>query len=111
MTHKTALITGITGQDGSYLCELLLSKGYKVIGLRRRSSSFNTGRIDHLYKDPHDPNANLFLQYGDITEPLRFIQLYKNMNPTKSIISQHKAMSQLALKPLNIQLTVMRLVR
>lgn len=68
MTGKTALITGITGQDGSYLCELLINKGYKVIGLRRRSSSFNTGRIDHLYKDPHDPNASLFLQYGDITD-------------------------------------------
>ena len=66
--NKTALITGITGQDGSYLCELLLQKGYRVIGLRRRSSSFNTGRIDHLYMDPHDPNAKLFLQYGDITD-------------------------------------------
>ena len=81
MTHKTALITGITGQDGSYLCELLLSKGYKVIGLRRRSSSFNTGRIDHLYKDPHDPNANLFLQYGDITDTSSVYSIIQKYEP------------------------------
>ena len=61
---KTALITGVTGQDGSYLCELLIQKGYKVVGLRRRSSSFNTGRIDHIYRDPHDTQAQLFLKYG-----------------------------------------------
>jgi len=64
---KKALITGITGQDGSYLAELLLEKGYEVHGLIRRSSSFNTGRIDHLYRDPHDPKAKLFLHYGDLT--------------------------------------------
>ncbi|MDG1873770.1 MAG: GDP-mannose 4,6-dehydratase [Mariniblastus sp.] len=64
---KKALITGITGQDGSYLAELLLEKGYEVHGLIRRSSSFNTGRIDHLYRDPHDPLARLFLHYGDLT--------------------------------------------
>jgi len=65
---KTALITGITGQDGSYLAELLLGKGYTVHGLIRRSSSFNTERIDHIYKDPHDPEARLFLHYGDLTD-------------------------------------------
>src|ERR1051326_8689006 len=66
--RKKALITGITGQDGSYLAELLLSKGYIVHGLVRRSSSFNTDRIEHLYKDPHDPAARLFLHYGDLVD-------------------------------------------
>src|SRR5436189_2119734 len=66
---KRALITGITGQDGSYLAELLLDKGYEVHGLIRRSSSFSTGRIDHLYQDPHDPDARLFLHYADLTDP------------------------------------------
>jgi GDPmannose 4,6-dehydratase len=65
---KTALITGITGQDGSYLAELLLSKGYEVHGIIRRSSTFNTSRIDHIYVDPHDPNARLFLHYGDLSD-------------------------------------------
>jgi GDPmannose 4,6-dehydratase len=66
---KKALITGITGQDGSYLAELLLAKGYEVHGLIRRSSSFSTGRIDHLYHDPHDPGPPLFLHYADLTDP------------------------------------------
>ncbi|MBI2374227.1 MAG: GDP-mannose 4,6-dehydratase [Deltaproteobacteria bacterium] len=66
---RTALITGITGQDGSYLAELLLEKGYRVHGIIRRSSSFNTSRIDHLYRDPHDPACRLFLHYGDMTDP------------------------------------------
>src|SRR5437773_727060 len=65
---KKALITGITGQDGSYLAEFLLEKGYEVHGLIRRSSSFNTARIDHLYRDPHDRNARLFLHYGDLLD-------------------------------------------
>ncbi|MBI5763499.1 MAG: GDP-mannose 4,6-dehydratase [Planctomycetes bacterium] len=65
---KKALITGITGQDGSYLAELLLAKGYEVHGLVRRSSSFNTSRIDHLYRDPHDRDARMFLHYGDLTD-------------------------------------------
>ena len=67
---KRALITGITGQDGSYLAELLLSKGYEVHGLIRRSSTFNTSRIDHLYQDPHDTDARLFLHYGDLSDGL-----------------------------------------
>lgn len=66
--QKTALITGITGQDGSYLAELLLEKGYVVHGIIRRASTFNTERIDHLYIDPHEPNAKLFLHYGDLTD-------------------------------------------
>lgn len=65
---KKALVTGITGQDGSYLAELLLSKGYEVHGIMRRASSFNTGRIDHLYLDPHEPGARLFLHYGDLSD-------------------------------------------
>jgi GDPmannose 4,6-dehydratase len=63
------LITGITGQDGSYLAEFLLSKGYEVHGIIRRSSTFNTQRIDHIYVDPHDPEARLFLHYGDLSDP------------------------------------------
>ena len=62
---KTALITGITGQDGSYLAELLLEKGYQVHGIKRRASSFNTSRIDHLYQDPHESDPRLVLHYGD----------------------------------------------
>ena len=65
---KKALITGITGQDGSYLAELLLAKGYEVHGVVRRSSSFNTARIDHLYLDPHNPDARMFLHYGDLSD-------------------------------------------
>jgi len=68
--RKCALITGITGQDGSYLAELLIAKGYDVHGMIRRSSSFNTERIDHLYRDPHDPDARLFLHYGDLADGL-----------------------------------------
>ena len=63
---KKAFITGITGQGGSYLAEFLLSKGYEVHGIIRRASTFNTGRIDHIYVDPHEPNAQLFLHYGDL---------------------------------------------
>src|SRR3990170_1145912 len=65
---KKALVTGITGQDGSYLTEFLLGKGYEVHGIIRRSSTFTTDRIDHLYKDPHDPEARLFLHYGDLVD-------------------------------------------
>ena len=67
---KEALITGITGQDGSYLAELLLEKGYEVHGIKRRSSSLNTDRIDHLYQDPHLRSKNFFLHYGDMTDSL-----------------------------------------
>ena len=78
---KTALITGITGQDGSYLAELLLDKGYEVHGLIRRASTFNTGRIEHLYKDPHDPEARLFLHYGDLTDGSRLVTLLGSIQP------------------------------
>ena len=78
---KRALITGITGQDGSYLAELLLEKGYEVHGLIRRSSTFNTDRIDHIYTDPHEPNSNLFLHYGDITDSGQLTHLIYNIQP------------------------------
>lgn len=78
---KRALITGITGQDGSYLAELLLSKGYEVHGLVRRSSSINTSRIDHLYKDPHDSEARLFLHFGDLADGGRLLTLLDNIQP------------------------------
>jgi len=78
---KKALITGITGQDGSYLAELLLSKGYAVHGLIRRSSSFNTHRIDHIYKDPHDPDAKLFLHHGDLADSGQLVNLIYNVKP------------------------------
>ena len=78
---KQALITGITGQDGSYLAELLLEKGYQVHGIVRRSSQFNTQRIDHLYQDPHDPAARLFLHYGDLTDGSRLVTLLEKLQP------------------------------
>lgn len=78
---KKALITGITGQDGSYLAEFLLSKGYEVHGLIRRSSSFNTSRIEHLYVDPHEPDARLFLHYGDLSDGARLVTLLTRIDP------------------------------
>jgi len=78
---KKAFVTGITGQDGSYLAELLLAKGYEVHGLIRRSSSFNTSRIDHLYLDPHDPNARLFLHYGDLSDASMLARLLARIAP------------------------------
>ncbi len=82
---KKALITGITGQDGSYLAELLLEKGYEVHGLIRRASTFNTGRIDHLYQDPHDPDARLFLHYGDLTDGSRLVTLLETVAARRGV--------------------------
>ena len=78
---KTAIITGITGQDGAYLAELLLSKGYIVHGIKRRSSLFNTQRIDHLYQDPHSENINFHLHYGDMSDTSNLISIIKKTNP------------------------------
>ncbi|MCE5256778.1 MAG: GDP-mannose 4,6-dehydratase [Spirochaetaceae bacterium] len=78
---KTALVTGVTGQDGSYLVQLLLEKGYMVHGIKRRSSSFNTQRIDHLYRDPHDPDNRFRLHYGDLTDSTNLIRLIKETEP------------------------------
>ncbi len=83
MSKKVAFITGITGQDGSYLTEFLLQKGYEVHGLIRRSSSFNTGRIDHIYQDPHTPNPNLILHYGDLTDGVNMTNLIHQIQPTE----------------------------
>ena len=78
---KSALITGITGQDGSYLTELLLEKGYVVHGLKRRASSFNTDRIDHLYQDPHESDPRLVLHYGDLTDSSNLIRIIQQVKP------------------------------
>ncbi|NEP32218.1 MULTISPECIES: GDP-mannose 4,6-dehydratase [unclassified Moorena] len=78
---KRALITGITGQDGSYLAELLLEKGYEVHGIIRRTSTFNTDRIDHIYQDPHNPQTRLFLHYGDLTDGLTLQRILENVQP------------------------------
>ena len=77
---KVALITGITGQDGSYLAELLLEKGYEVHGIKRRASHFNTSRIDHIYEDPHN-NPNLYLHYGDLTDTSNLNRLLSEIEP------------------------------
>jgi GDPmannose 4,6-dehydratase len=78
---KTALITGITGQDGAYLAEYLLKKDYIVHGIKRRSSSFNTGRIDHLYQDPHVENQKFILHYGDLTDATNLIRIIQEVQP------------------------------
>src|SRR5476651_142635 len=78
---KSALITGITGQDGAYLAELLLSKDYTVHGIKRRASSFNTSRIDHLYQDRHEAGARLMLHYGDMTDPTNLIRIVQETQP------------------------------
>ena len=83
MSKKIALITGITGQDGSYLAEFLLEKGYEVHGLIRRSSSFNTHRIDHIYQDAHESNQRLFLHYGDLIDGVGLTNLVREVNPTE----------------------------
>ena len=79
--NKKALITGITGQDGSYLAEFLLKKGYEVHGLKRRSSSFNTSRIDHIYEDFHQKGAKFFLHYADMTDSLNLVRLVEEIQP------------------------------
>ncbi|MDH4048308.1 MAG: GDP-mannose 4,6-dehydratase [Gammaproteobacteria bacterium] len=78
---KRALITGITGQDGSYLAEFLLGKGYEVHGIKRRASSFNTDRIDHLYRDPHEPDRRMILHYGDLTDATNLIRIVQEVQP------------------------------
>jgi len=78
---KTALISGIAGQDGSYLAELLLSKGYEVHGIKRRASSFNTARIDHLYKDPHETDVKFHLHYGDLTDTSNLVRIIQEVQP------------------------------
>ncbi len=93
--NKVALITGITGQDGSYLAEFLLKKGYIVHGIKRRSSLFNTDRIDHLYQDPHVDNRNLFLHYGDMTDSMNLTRIIQEVQPDE--IYNLAAMSHVAV--------------
>src|SRR5216684_4003067 len=81
MSAKKALITGITGQDGAYLAEFLLKRGYIVHGVKRRTSLFNTDRIDHLYKDPHKKNVRFFLHYGDMTDSTNLIRVMQEVQP------------------------------
>src|SRR6187401_3213209 len=78
---KVALITGVTGQDGAYLSELLLAKGYEVHGIKRRASLFNTDRIDHLYQDPHEKNVRFKLHYGDLTDSTNLIRIIQEVQP------------------------------
>ena len=83
MASKVALITGVTGQDGAYLAELLLGKGYIVHGIKRRSSTFNTGRVDHLYRDLHEPDVRFKLHYGDLTDGTSLIRIIQEVRPTE----------------------------
>jgi GDPmannose 4,6-dehydratase len=83
MASKVALITGVTGQDGAYLAEVLLEKGYVVHGIKRRSSSFNSARVDHLYRDPHETNVNFFMHYGDMTDATNLIRIIQMTQPTE----------------------------
>jgi len=97
---KTALITGITGQDGSYLAELLLEKGYQVHGIKRRASSFNTSRIDHLYQDPHHTGQHvqppsLTLHYGDLTDSTNLIRIIEQVQPDE--VYNHGAQTHVAV--------------
>jgi GDPmannose 4,6-dehydratase len=92
---KVALITGITGQDGSYLAEFLLKKGYIVHGIKRRSSLFNTDRIDHLYQDPHVENRDLILHYGDMTDSMNLTRIIQETQPDE--IYNLAAMSHVAV--------------
>src|SRR3954471_4210564 len=92
---KIALITGITGQDGAYLTDLLLKKGYIVHGIKRRSSLFNTERIDHLYQDPHEKNVQLTLHYGDLTDSTNLIRIIQETQPDE--IYNLAAMSHVAV--------------
>ncbi len=95
MTQKTALITGITGQDGAYLAELLLAKGYIVHGIKRRASSFNTARVDHLYHDPHEENVRFFLHHGDLTDSSNLVRLIQKIQPDE--VYNLAAMSHVAV--------------
>ena len=85
MGDKIALITGATGQDGAYLAELLLKKGYVVHGVKRRSSSLNTQRVDHLYVDPHIENVKFFLHYGDMTDATNLIRLIQRITTDRNL--------------------------
>ena len=86
--NKVALITGITGQDGSYLAEFLLDKGYEVHGIKRRASSFNTERIDHLYQDPHETDRKLVLHYGDLSDSMSLVRIRRGFKNNLPMVSE-----------------------
>ena len=86
---KVALITGVTGQDGSYLAELLLEKGYEVHGIKRRASSFNTERVDHIYQDPHAANPKFHLHYGDLTDTSNLTRILQEVQPDEVRSEEH----------------------
>jgi GDPmannose 4,6-dehydratase len=110
--RKSALITGATGQDGAYLAELLLAKGYVVHGIKRRSSSFNTARVDHLYHDPHEQEVRFYLHYGDITDATNLIRVSsRKPSPMKSIIWRLSRTCRSRLRRRNTRRTQMLLVR
>src|SRR6266566_2775905 len=101
MTEKVALITGATGQDGAYLAEFLLGKGYMVHGIKRRSSSFNSERVDHLYHDPHEQNVRFTLHYGDMTDATNLIRIVQETQPTEIYnlaARNHAILSTLAVR-------------
>ena len=102
---KKALVTGITGQDGSYLAELLLEKGYEVHGIVRRASTFNTDRLDHLYKDPLVDDTNLYLHYGDLADAVQLVKLLYDLHRTRFIIWGPRAMFAYLLTFRNIRVT------
>ena len=102
MSDKTALITGVTGQDGAYLAEFLLRKGYIVHGIKRRSSSFNTERVDHLYRTPMSRDRRFFLHHGDMTDATELIRIVQRCSPTRSTISPRRAMCRSASRRRNI---------
>jgi len=109
--QKVALITGITGQDGSYLAEFLLEKGYIVHGIKRRASSFNTERIDHIYQDPHINHPDLILHYGDLTDTVIWYALFKSASLMKSITWARSLMWQSLLNLPSTLLMWMQWVR
>jgi GDPmannose 4,6-dehydratase len=88
MSKRVALITGATGQDGAYLAEFLLNKGYIVHGIKRRSSSFNTGRVDHLYQDPHNQEVRFVLHYGDMTDATNLIRIVQGHSARRDLQSR-----------------------
>jgi GDPmannose 4,6-dehydratase len=103
---RTALITGVTGQDGAYLSQLLLDKGYVVHGIKRRSSSFNTQRVDHLYVDPHEQETRFHLHYGDMTDATNLIRIVQETRPDEIYNLAAQSHVQVSFEtPLNIRQT------
>ena len=107
MAKRVAWITGVTGQDGAYLAEFLLNKGYVVHGLKRRSSSFNTGRVDHLYQDPHEQELGFTMHYGDMTDATNLIRIVQDTQPDEIYNLAAQAMSKSRSKRRNTRRMLM----